>query len=69
MTVTDSDGFPLNVVFNQKSKNVESSDPEKVVLSYTGEKRRRREFNRFESGPAAAHKVLLFLSREPKQVS
>ncbi|KAJ5292333.1 uncharacterized protein N7443_008286 [Penicillium atrosanguineum] len=57
VTITDPEGFPFNVVFDQKPTNVEVSHPEKVVLNYTGEKIRRREFNRFEPGPAAVHKL------------
>ena len=57
MTITDPEGFPFNVLYGQKPANVEVSHPEKIVLNYTSEKARRREFNRFEPGPAAVHKV------------
>lgn len=57
VTITDPEGYLFNVVFGQEPTNVEVSHPDKVVLNYTGEKSRRREFNRFEPGPAAVHKV------------
>jgi hypothetical protein len=57
VTITDPEGYLFNVVFGQEPTNVEVSHPDKLVLNYTGEKSRRREFNRFEPGPAAVHKV------------
>lgn len=57
VTITDPEGYPFNVVFGQEPTNLEVSHPDKVVLNYPGEKSRRREFNRFEPGPAAVHKV------------
>ncbi|KAJ5623563.1 Glyoxalase/Bleomycin resistance protein/Dihydroxybiphenyl dioxygenase [Penicillium lividum] len=53
VTMTDPEGFPANVVLGQEPINIEVSHPEKRILNYTGEKQRRREFNRFEPGPAA----------------
>lgn len=57
VTITDPEGYPLNVIFGQEPTNVDVSHPDKLVLNFTGEKPRRREFNRFEPGPAAVHKV------------
>ena len=57
VTIIDPDGFPFNIVFGQEPTNVEEVHPNKIVLNYTDEKPRRREFNRFEPGPAAVNKV------------
>ncbi|KAJ5918025.1 Glyoxalase/Bleomycin resistance protein/Dihydroxybiphenyl dioxygenase [Penicillium verhagenii] len=57
VTITDPEGFPVNVIFGQEPTNVEVAHPEKLILNYPGEKPRRREFNRFEPGPAAVHKL------------
>ncbi|KAJ5998364.1 Glyoxalase/Bleomycin resistance protein/Dihydroxybiphenyl dioxygenase [Penicillium sp. IBT 35674x] len=57
VTLTDPEGFPVNVVFGQEPTNIEVSHPERLTLNFPGEKPRRREFNRFEPGPAAVHKL------------
>jgi hypothetical protein len=57
VTITDPEGYLFNVVFGQEPTNVEVFHPDKLVINYTDEKSRRREFNRFEPGPAAVHKV------------
>ncbi|KAJ5365230.1 Glyoxalase/Bleomycin resistance protein/Dihydroxybiphenyl dioxygenase [Penicillium concentricum] len=57
VTITDPEGFPFNVAFGQKPIDAGVKHPEQVVLNYTGDKARRREFNRFEPGPAGVHKL------------
>ena len=57
MTITDPEGFPFNVVYGQTTPATETKYPEHIILNYTGEKSRQRKFNRFETGPAAVHKV------------
>ncbi|KAJ5606573.1 Glyoxalase/Bleomycin resistance protein/Dihydroxybiphenyl dioxygenase [Penicillium lagena] len=57
VTITDPEGFPCNIIFGQKPTDTQVSHQEKIVLNYAGEKSRRREFNRFEHGPAAVHKL------------
>lgn len=48
----------MNVVWGQEQVQPESTfSPEKVVLNFPKEKPRIREFNRFETGPAAVYKV------------
>lgn len=56
--MTDPEGNPFNVVWGQEQVQPESTfSPEKVVLNFPKEKPRIREFNRFETGPAAVYKV------------
>ncbi|KAL3442484.1 Glyoxalase/Bleomycin resistance protein/Dihydroxybiphenyl dioxygenase [Aspergillus insuetus] len=58
VTVTDPEGFPLNVIFGQQPvQGAPAHTAEKVVLNYPEEKPRVREFNRFEHGPAAVYKL------------
>lgn len=57
VTVTDPEGFPINVVIGSETLTGEVLHPEKIVLNYVGDKPRRREYNRFQPGPAAVHKV------------
>ncbi|KAL3460087.1 Glyoxalase/Bleomycin resistance protein/Dihydroxybiphenyl dioxygenase [Aspergillus heterothallicus] len=58
VTVTDPEGYPVNVVWGQEEVQPESTfSPEKVVLNFPQEKPRIREFNRFETGPAAVYKL------------
>lgn len=56
LTLKDQDGFPVNLTFGQKP--VESGKlPQKLILNYEEDKQRKREFQRFQQGPAAVHKV------------
>ena len=58
VTIVDPDGFPFNVMFGQEGCEDASADPvEKLRVNYPNEKQRIRQFNRFEPGPAAVHKV------------
>ena len=63
ITVTDPEGFPLNVIFGQKPLNTEDEHYEKISFNYPNEKPRVRKFNRFQPGPAAVHKVIVLLHR------
>ncbi|KAE8405431.1 Glyoxalase/Bleomycin resistance protein/Dihydroxybiphenyl dioxygenase [Aspergillus pseudonomiae] len=57
VTITDPEGFPFNVVYGQTTPATETKYPEHIILNYTDEKSRQRKFNRFETGPAAVHKL------------
>jgi hypothetical protein len=58
VTVMDPDGFLFNVIFGQERREDASTAPaEKIRANYPKEKQRLRQFNRFEPGPAAVHKV------------
>ena len=56
VTVTDPDGFPINLIWGQKPATAEQA-PEILPVNYGVEKARVREFQRFNAGPAAVHKV------------
>lgn len=56
VTITDPDGFPVNIIFGQEAKEA-GSNPNKLPLNYGMEKERARKFQRFQTGPAATHKV------------
>ena len=56
--MADPEGYPLNVVWGQEQVQPEPTfSTEKIVLNFPKEKPRIREFNRFETGPAAVYKV------------
>ncbi|KAE8361869.1 Glyoxalase/Bleomycin resistance protein/Dihydroxybiphenyl dioxygenase [Aspergillus caelatus] len=58
VTVTDPEGFPVNVIYGQQLvADKPTYSPEKVVLNFPEEKPRVRQFNRFEPGPAAIYKL------------
>ncbi|KAB8225827.1 Glyoxalase/Bleomycin resistance protein/Dihydroxybiphenyl dioxygenase [Aspergillus novoparasiticus] len=58
VTVTDPEGFPVNVIYEQKPvADKPTYSPEKVILNFPEEKPRVRQFNRFEPGPAAVYKL------------
>lgn len=65
VTVTDPEGFPVNLIYGQTLTSV-SRKPENLLVNTESEKPRVRKFQRFEPGPAAVHKVcwfeLVFLS-------
>ncbi|OAQ76637.1 trihydroxytoluene oxygenase [Purpureocillium lilacinum] len=56
VTITDPDGFPVNIIFGQEAKEA-GSNPNKLPLNYGMEKERARKFQRFQTGPAATHKL------------
>lgn len=56
VTVPDPQGFPLNLVYGQQSVEAQPA-PTIMPLNYGLNKSRIREFQRFQSGPAAVHKV------------
>ncbi|KAE8341950.1 hypothetical protein BDV24DRAFT_174085 [Aspergillus arachidicola] len=58
VTVTDPEGFPVNVIYGQQPvAGKPTYSPEKVILNFPEEKPRVRQFNRFEPGPAAVYKL------------
>ncbi|KAE8322340.1 Glyoxalase/Bleomycin resistance protein/Dihydroxybiphenyl dioxygenase [Aspergillus sergii] len=58
VTVTDPEGFPVNVIYGQQPvADKPTYSPEKVILNFPEEKPRVRQFNRFEPGPAAVYKL------------
>lgn len=56
LTLQDPEGFPVNLCFGQAAARPSKSQ-EQLVLNYENEKKRIRRFQRFETGPAAVHKV------------
>ncbi|GJN75819.1 hypothetical protein PLICBS_009925 [Purpureocillium lilacinum] len=56
VTITDPDGFPVNIIFGQEAKEA-GNNPNKLPLNYGMEKERARKFQRFQTGPAAIHKL------------
>lgn len=60
VTITDPEGFPCNVIFGQEPVDTGEEHYEKITLNYPDEKARVRMFNRFQPGPAAVYKVLIF---------
>lgn len=56
LTLQDPEGFPVNLCYGQAAVSVGESQ-EQLVLNYEDEKKRVRRFQRFETGPAAVHKV------------
>ena len=58
LTLTDQDRFPVNLIFGQKPAET-GKLPEKLILNYEEDKQRIRQFQRFQQGPAAVHKVCL----------
>ncbi len=56
VTLQDPEGFPVNLIHGQEPAKA-GKLPETLVYNYEGDKPRIREFQRFEPGPAAIHKV------------
>ncbi|KAK6087309.1 glyoxalase [Seiridium cupressi] len=56
VTVHDPEGFPVNFIYGQEPAEV-GQLPTKLVVNYETEKPRVREFQRFDAGPAAVHKL------------
>ncbi|KAH8700878.1 trihydroxytoluene oxygenase [Talaromyces proteolyticus] len=56
LTLTDPDGFPVNLMFGQ-TPAATGAYPEKLTLNYEAEKARKLKFQRFKPGPAAVHKL------------
>lgn len=66
LTLTDPEGFPLNLIYGQTPGEVKEYPP-KLLLNYEIEKPRVRRFQRFELGPAAVHKVCFPCGEGPRQ--
>lgn len=56
LTLQDPEGFPVNLCYGQAAVRAGESQ-EQLILNYENEKKRVRRFQRFETGPAAVHKV------------
>ena len=56
VTVVDPEGFPVNLMYGQTPAEA-GRVPEKLTLNFEEEKPRLRNFQRFQLGPAAVHKV------------
>lgn len=56
LTLTDPEGFPLNLIFGQTPADT-GDYPQKITVNYEVEKPRALKFQRFTPGPAAVHKV------------
>ncbi|GAB7365638.1 hypothetical protein MBLNU230_g6702t1 [Neophaeotheca triangularis] len=56
LTLTDPEGFPVNLMYGQQPAPV-GELPEKIVYNDETNKPRVRRFNRFTPGPAAVHKL------------
>lgn len=61
LPLSDQDGFPVNLIYGQEPAET-GKLPEKLILNYESDKRRKREFQRFQPGPAAVHKVRFYSS-------
>ncbi|CEO59882.1 Putative Trihydroxytoluene oxygenase [Penicillium brasilianum] len=56
VTLTDPEGFPVNLIYGQKTAE-KGKYPERLAVNYEDEKPRIRRFLRFQPGPAAVHKL------------
>lgn len=56
LTVTDPEGFPLNLIYGQTPAPAQKM-PAKLVVNDESSKPRQRAFQRFQPGPAAIHKL------------
>ncbi|KKZ68080.1 hypothetical protein EMCG_06292 [[Emmonsia] crescens] len=56
VSLTDPEGFPLNLIYGQTPVEADKL-PEKLIVNYEVEKTRERMFQRFQTGPAATHKL------------
>lgn len=56
VTLTDPEGFPINLMYGQKPAE-RGPMPEILTTNYEVEKPRVAKFQRFKPGPAAVHKV------------
>ncbi len=62
-TVTDPEGFPVNLVYGQELLgDSHEKPPAKIITNYEEEKPRLRKFLRFEPGPAGVYKVSNYVS-------
>ncbi|QKX61450.1 uncharacterized protein TRUGW13939_08598 [Talaromyces rugulosus] len=59
LTLTDPQGFPLNLIFGQTLAKTRDYPP-KITVNYEVEKPSALKFQRFTTGPAAVHKVRHF---------
>lgn len=56
LTLTDPEGFPVNLMYGQTPADC-GKYPPTLLVNYEREKPRVRQFQRFVPGPAAVHKV------------
>ena len=56
VTLTDPEGYPVNLMHGALPAEV-GKLPEKIVYNTESDKPRKRQFSRFQPGPAAVHKV------------
>lgn len=56
ITLVDPEGYPVNLVHGTIAAEI-GQLPEKMVANTESEKPRKRQFQRFQPGPAAVHKV------------
>ena len=56
VTLTDTEGFPINIIYGQGQAPARQR-PENLLVNTETEKPRVRKFQRFDPGPAAVHKV------------
>ncbi|KAK2807301.1 hypothetical protein FQN50_005455 [Emmonsiellopsis sp. PD_5] len=56
VSLIDPEGFPVNLIYGQTPAEV-GKLPEKLIVNYEVEKTRERKFQRFQTGPAAVHKL------------
>ena len=57
VSISDPEGFPVNFLYGQHPREQTEAMPAKLVTNYEAEKPRVRQFQRFEPGPAAVHKL------------
>ena len=56
LSLRDPQGFPLNLLYGQEPAET-GPLPTKLLINSESEKPRVRNFQRFQPGPAAVHKV------------
>ena len=58
ITLTDPEGFPVNLIWGQSQVSSGLETPKEKLIFNTGEdKQRKAKILRFKEGPAAVHKV------------
>lgn len=57
VTAYDAEGMPINFIHGQAPTEAAGEVPQKLVFNHEVDKPRKRQFQRFEQGPAAVHKV------------
>ena len=61
ITLVDPEGYPVNLIHGSTPAEI-GKLPEKMVVNTESEKPRKRQFQRFQPGPAAVHKVRFSIS-------